>query len=65
MEASLAAIACAYRVWKWEEVQTYMQDENHEARALVHRLGGAKISRQAFPDGVERDIFRLPAPTAA
>lgn len=62
-DASLVAIAHAYQVWKWAEVQTYMQDENHEARALVLRLGGSKIGRQTFPDGTERDIFRLPRPT--
>jgi len=64
-EASLAAVACAYDLWQWKEVQTYMQDENHEARALVLRLGGVKISRQPFPDGIERDVFRLPRATAA
>jgi [ribosomal protein S5]-alanine N-acetyltransferase len=30
-EASLAALACADEVWKWDAVQTYMQDENLEA----------------------------------
>jgi [ribosomal protein S5]-alanine N-acetyltransferase len=65
MEASLAAIACAYEVWKWEVVQTYMQDENRAARELVLRLGGSKTSRQLFPDGIERDVFRLPRTTAA
>ncbi len=64
-EASLAAIACAYEVWHWDEVQTYMQDENHAARALVLRLGGVKTKRQTFPDGLERDVFHLPRSTAA
>jgi len=64
MEASRAAIACAYEIWQWDEVQTYMQDENHEARALAHRLGGTKIRRQTFPDGIDRDLFLLPLPTA-
>jgi [ribosomal protein S5]-alanine N-acetyltransferase len=59
-EASLAAIERAYEVWKWESVRTYMQDENHEARALVLRLGGSKIRRQLFPDGLERDVFHIP-----
>lgn len=63
-EASLAAIAHAYEVWKWDVVQTYMQDENHEARALVLRLGGTRLGRQSFPDGIERDVFRLPRATA-
>jgi [ribosomal protein S5]-alanine N-acetyltransferase len=64
-EASLAAIDCAYESWKWERVETYMQDENREARVLVLRLGGSKISRQQFPDGIERDVFRLPGTSAA
>ena len=64
-EASLAAITCAYERWKWERVETYMQDENQEARMLVLRLGGAKIGRQQFPDGIERDVFHLPRTTAA
>jgi ribosomal-protein-alanine N-acetyltransferase len=42
-----------------------MQDENQEARMLVLRLGGAKIGRQKFPDGIERDVFHLPRTTAA
>jgi [ribosomal protein S5]-alanine N-acetyltransferase len=64
-EASNAVIALAYEEWKWPDVQTYMQDENLEARALVLRLGGFKITRQLFPDGIERDVFRLPRPAAA
>ncbi len=64
-EASVAAIALAYDVWRWPEVQTYMNDENLEARALVARLGGHMAFRQVFPDGIERDVFRLPPPVAA
>ena len=64
-EASLAAITCAYDIWQWQEVLTYMQDENQEARSLALRLGGIKISRQRFPDGLEQDVFRLPPTTAA
>ncbi len=63
-EASDAVIAFAYRAWKWPDLQTYMQDENLPARALVLRLGGVKVARQVFPDGVERDVFHLPRPAA-
>ena len=61
-EASLAAVAHAYEIWRWDAVQTYMRDENHEARALVLRLGGVTVGRQHFPDGIERDVYCLPRP---
>jgi len=61
-EASRAAIAHAHRVFGWPEVQTYMNDDNAEARALVRRLGAEPAGRQAFADGRERDLFRWPAP---
>ncbi len=61
-EASLAVIAHAYRVFGWEAVETYMNDENHAARTLVERLGGVKLRRETFPDGLERDIYRVPEP---
>jgi [ribosomal protein S5]-alanine N-acetyltransferase len=64
-EASLAAVAHAYAVFQWESVETYMNDLNEPARALVLRLGGVKTGRRLFPDNLERDIFRIPAPTAA
>jgi hypothetical protein len=37
-----------------------MKDDNRAARALVLRLGGVKIDRRVFPDGLERDVFRIP-----
>lgn len=64
-EASLAAVAHAYSAFRWESVETYMNDTNEPARALVLRLGGVKTGRRLFPDGLERDVFRVPAPTAA
>jgi hypothetical protein len=42
-----------------------MNDTNDRARALVLRLGGVKKERRMFPDGVERDVFQVPPPTAA
>lgn len=59
-EASVAAVAHAYTAFRWAEVQTYMKDENAAARALVLALGGVKIARQSFPDGLERDLFHIP-----
>lgn len=65
LEASVAAVRHAYDVFEWEQVQTYMNDSNEPARALVGRLGGVRVSRQSFPDGLVRDVFRIPRPTAA
>ena len=64
-EASIAAITHAYSVFEWSEVQTYMNDENSAARALVVSLGGHVVGRQRFPDGLERDVFQIPRPAAA
>jgi RimJ/RimL family protein N-acetyltransferase len=61
-EASKAAITHAYDVFGWTSVQTYMNDSNKSARALALKLGGQIIGRQAFPDGLERDLFHLPRP---
>ncbi len=59
-EASIAAIRHAYRAFGWPIVETYMKDENTAARTLVQRLGGIKTDRRMFPDGQERDVFRIP-----
>lgn len=64
LDASLAVVRHAYDVFGWEQVQTYMNDANEPARALVARLGGTKVSRQSFPDGLGRDVFHIPRPTA-
>ena len=62
VEASLAAIKHAYQVFDWPNVQTYMNDDNIAARKLVERLGGVKVKRDAFPDGLARNIYRFPEP---
>lgn len=64
-EASQSVIAHAYNGFGWNAVQTYMKDENDAARALVLSLGGKMVERRAFPDGLERDVFFLPRPSAA
>lgn len=63
-EASSAAITHAYEGFGWSTVETYMNDANEPARALVARLGGVKTGRKVFPDGLERDVFQLHAPVA-
>jgi RimJ/RimL family protein N-acetyltransferase len=62
-EASQAVLRCACTEWGWPAVETYMPDDNLAARRLVERLGSTKHRRERFPDGVERDIFRLPPPS--
>lgn len=64
VEASRAAIDHAYAVFGWTRVETYMKDSNAAAHALVRRLGGVRIGRPVFPDGLVRDLFRLPATAA-
>lgn len=59
-EASRAVIEHAYRQFQWQSVETYMNDGNDAARTLVLRLGGFVTGRRSFPDGLERDVFRLP-----
>ncbi len=63
-EASLAAIAWGYRALGWPDVETHMRDENLPARRLAERLGGVKVRRDIFPDGVARDVYRLPEPVS-
>ncbi|WP_444924440.1 GNAT family N-acetyltransferase [Microbulbifer sp. DLAB2-AF] len=58
-EASNAALLYAYNEFKWDVVETYMNDENIAARALVERLGGKKTRREKFNDGLSRDIYAL------
>ncbi len=59
-EASKAAIEHAYIKFKWRTVETYMNDDNIAARSLVEKLGGKKVDRKVFPDGLLRDIYQLP-----
>jgi len=59
-EASRAVLTFGYETLGWHVVETHMRDENAPARRLVERLGGQKVTRQVFPDGVSRDVFALP-----
>ncbi|MEM8697300.1 MAG: GNAT family N-acetyltransferase [Pseudomonadota bacterium] len=59
-EASRAIVGFAYRQWKWPQVETHMDDDNDAARRLAEKLGGTVIAREPFPDGQERNIYRLP-----
>ncbi|MEM7318124.1 MAG: GNAT family N-acetyltransferase [Pseudomonadota bacterium] len=59
-EASRAVISWAHDRLGWDRVETHMRDENTPARRIAIRLGGRKICRETFPDGVTRDVFELP-----
>lgn len=61
-EASKVVLLHAYNEFKWNKVETYMNDENSAARSLVEKLGGLKTRRQIFSDGLGRDIYELPKP---
>ena len=39
-----------------------MNDTNQPAGALVQRLHGEKVGHQVLPDGLERDLYRIPDP---
>jgi RimJ/RimL family protein N-acetyltransferase len=60
LEASRAAIAWAYETLGWAQVETHMDDDNGPARGLALALGGIVIVRETFPDGLPRDVYRLP-----
>lgn len=60
LEASRAAISFGYDVLRWPQVETHMNDDNDAARRLALKLGGTVIAREAFPDGLSRDIYALP-----
>ena len=59
-EASRAAIKFGYETLGWSLVETHMNDDNIPARRLAESLGGEVIAREKFPDGLTRDIFKLP-----
>lgn len=63
-EASRAAVQHAYAEFGWGSVQTYCADSNEPAKALIARLGGVHVARQAFPDGEDRNVYHLPRPAA-
>ena len=60
MGAEQAANAFGYEYTGWPGVETPMERENEPARELARKLGGRVISREKFPDGLERDVFGLP-----
>jgi RimJ/RimL family protein N-acetyltransferase len=59
-EASRAAIRWAHDALGWKAVETHMDDRNEAARRLAQKLSGAVITRQMFPDGIERDVYSIP-----
>ncbi len=60
-EASRAVLSWASRSLGLAVVETHFKDDNIAARRLTESLGGRKLRRAPFPDGVERDIYAIPA----
>jgi len=58
-EASKAAIRWAPEALGWSAVETHMDDRNEPAKRLAEKLGGTIISREMFPDGLERNVYAL------
>lgn len=58
-EASRAVIRYALEEAGWDHVETHMDDNNEPARRLALRLGGQQIARERFPDGKERNVYKL------
>ena len=59
-EASRAATSHGYEVFGWDHVETFIDDDNEAAQALVLRLGGIENRRETFVDGKDRTIYRIP-----
>ena len=58
-EASRAVLDWARDSLGRAEVETHFRDDNLAARRLTESLGGRKIRRDAFPDGVQRDVYAI------
>ncbi len=61
-EASNLAIDFAYQNLNWNTVETHLDDDNAAARKLVLRLRGTILTREIFPDGIERNVYTIPSP---
>ena len=59
-EASISAINYAYQKLDWHSVETHLDDDNEAARKLVLRLGGSILTRETFPDGIDRNVYSIP-----
>lgn len=58
--ASHAVLVWARDVLGFDSVETHFRDDNTAARRLTEALGGRKLRREVFPDGVARDIHAIP-----
>ncbi|WCR11673.1 GNAT family N-acetyltransferase [Paracoccus stylophorae] len=59
-EASVAVLAWARDALASAEVETHFRDDNDAALRLTRSLGGRRLRRAVFPDGVARDIHAIP-----
>lgn len=60
-EASRVVLRWARDSLGRNHVETHFRDENIAARRLTETLGGRKLRRETFPDGIARDIWAIPA----
>lgn len=58
-EASNAVLRWAADVLDRDSVETHFVDENRAACRLTERLGGQRLRRETFPDGIARDVYGL------
>lgn len=58
-EASHAVLAWARGGLGRDMVETHFRDENTAALRLTETLGGRKLRRETFPDGIARDIYAI------
>lgn len=59
-EASHAVLTWARENLGRDIVETHFKDQNLAARRLTEALGGRKLRRELFPDGIERDVYGIP-----
>ncbi len=59
-EASRRVLTWARDTLGRDRVETHFRDDNIAARRLTESLGGYRLRRQSFPDGVARDVYAIP-----
>lgn len=64
-EASRAVLDWAGQTLGRDMVETHFRDENLAARRLTEGLGGVRLRRDSFPDGIDRDVYGIPTAQVA
>ncbi|MDP5307649.1 GNAT family N-acetyltransferase [Paracoccus spongiarum] len=58
-EASRAVLGWARDALGLADVETHFHDDNSAALRLTRALGGQRLGRATFPDGIDRDIHAI------